>query len=300
MSSLPPTNEAKYIQKEKRIALLFLLPALVVYGLFVYYPVLLGMINGFTDFSVFNPDPKFVGLQNFTDLFKKPEFIPVIWRTVKFTIIVVGLQYVLGLSLALLLNRELFGLRWMKNLIMLPWVLPISATVLIFNWIVHADYGLLNIFLRDIGQPQWVRFWFGDEKLAFVGVIFLHVWRNVPFYALVLLAALKNIPKTYYEAAILDGASSLDIFRKITMPMLFYQSIVVIVLHVIFTINNVDIIFLATGGGPVGVTEIMSTRAYNLMWGEYQFGMGTALSILLFIILAIMTIVSLRLRTDID
>ncbi|MGL5955749.1 MAG: carbohydrate ABC transporter permease [Brevinema sp.] len=294
------TKEPLYLKKEKQIALLLLVPILCVYIIFIYYPVLVGSINAFTDYNIFSNTNNFIGLENFKQLFSLPDFSLIVQRTVIFTIIVVTLQYILGLGLALLLNQELKGFRWFKNMVMIPWVLPITVTVIIFTWITHAEYGLLNIFFRAIGKPEWVTFWFGNQNLAFWGVVFLHIWRNVPFYALVLYAALKNIPKTYYEAAKIDGASEWTMLGKITMPMILSQSIVVIILHIIFTINNVDIILLATGGGPVGSTEVLSTKAYNIMWNTYNFGVGTALSLLILLVLCIITIISMKIPTEIE
>ncbi|MGL4677292.1 MAG: carbohydrate ABC transporter permease [Brevinema sp.] len=294
------TKEPKYLKKEKQIALSLLIPILCVYIIFIYYPVFIGSINAFTDYNIFSKTNNFIGFDNFKQLFALPDFSFIVQRTFFFTMIVVALQYILGLGLALLLNQELKGFRWFKNIVMVPWVLPITVTVVMFTWITHAEYGLLNIFFRAIGKPDWVAFWFGNQQLAFWGVVFLHIWRNVPFYALVLYAALKNIPKTYYEAAKIDGASDWNMFGKITMPMILGQSIVVIILHIIFTINNVDIILLATGGGPVGTTEVLSTKAYNIMWNTYNFGMGTALSLLIVLILSIITIISMKIPTEIE
>lgn len=177
---------------------------------------------------------------------------------------------------------------------MLPWVLPVTATVLSFNWIFQPDYGLLNIFLKAIGKPELVRYWFGDVNLAFPAVILIHIWRNVPFYGIVLYAGLKGIPKDLYEAAYIDGTSNIQLFRRIILPLIKKQSIVVILLHIFFTFNNTDIILLSTGGGPVGITNVLSVSTYNLIWGEYRFGVGTASAVIMFLILIPITIISLR------
>lgn len=172
--------------------------------------------------------------------------------------------------------------------------MPITSTVLLFNWIFQADYGLINIFLRAVGREEWVSYWFGSTKLALPAVSIIHIWRNVPFYGIVLYAGLKSIPKELYEAANIDGASFWSTLFRIKLPLIKKQSISIILLHVIFTYNNVDIILLSTGGGPVGITNMLGINAYNLVWGQYQFGVGTASSIIMFLILVPIALASIR------
>ncbi|WP_297285796.1 carbohydrate ABC transporter permease [uncultured Brachyspira sp.] len=207
-------NQMSYKNKEKMLAYILLSPVLIIYVLFIFYPVINGMINAFTDFSIYNNNPRFVFLDNFKELLSSPDFFVILIRTIVFVAITVAIQYVLGLAFALLLSLELPGTVWLRNFAMLPWVLPMTAAVLSFNWIFQADYGLLNIFLRAIGKPELVKYWFGDINLAFPAVVIIHVWRNVPFYGLVLYAGLKGIPKDLYEAADLDGASKWQFFRE--------------------------------------------------------------------------------------
>lgn len=287
-------NQMSYKNKEKMLAYILLSPVLIIYVLFIFYPVINGMINAFTDFSIYNNNPRFVFLDNFKELLSSPDFFVILIRTIVFVAITVAIQYVLGLAFALLLSLELSGTVWLRNFAMLPWVLPMTAAVLSFNWIFQADYGLLNIFLRAIGKPELVKYWFGDINLAFPAVVIIHVWRNVPFYGLVLYAGLKGIPKDLYEAADLDGASKWQFFQRIILPLIKKQSIVVILLHILFTFNNTDIILLATGGGPVGITNVMAVNTYNLIWNQYRFGVGTASAVIMFIILIPVTLISLR------
>lgn len=288
------TKFASYKDREKMMAYIMLSPVLIVYILFIFYPVINGIMNAFTDFSVYNSNPHFVFLDNFKELFSRTDFFKILIKTIIFVAITVTLQYILGLTFALLLSLELPKTAWLKNFAMLPWVLPITATVLSFNWIFQSDYGLLNIFLRFIGKSDWVRYWFGDINLAFPAVIIIHVWRNVPFYGLVLYAGLKGIPKDLYEAGYIDGASNIQLFRNIVFPLIKKQSITVILLHILFTFNNTDIILLATGGGPVGITNVLPVSAYNLIWGEYRFGVGTASAVMMFLILIPITLWSLK------
>lgn len=282
-----------YKEKEKTLAYIMLSPVLIVYCVFIFYPVINGVINAFTDFSVFNTKTNFVFLDNFKALFATEDFYIVFFRTAVFVAVVVFMQYILGLVFAMLLSLELPYTGLLKNFAMLPWVLPVAATVLVFNWMIQPDYGLLNVLLRNIGREDLVKYWFGNEKLAMPAVMFIHIWRNVPFYGIVLYAGLKGIPKDLYEAANLDGASVSNVFWRITLPLIRKQSLIVILLHILFTFNNVDIILLSTGGGPVGVTNVMSVNTYNILWGQYQFGVGTASAVVMFITLIPITLWSI-------
>lgn len=286
-------KEFNYKEREKTLAYMMLSPVLIVYVVFIFYPVLNGIIHSFTDFSVFNPNTNFVFLDNFKALLKQTDFYTILLRTIFFVIVVVFIQYVLGLIFALLLSLELPYTSALKNFAMLPWVLPVAATVLAFNWIVQPEYGLLNVLLKNIGRPDLVRYWFGNENLAMPAVMLIHIWRNVPFYGIVLYAGLKGIPKDLYESSSLDGANAFQVFWNITFPLIRKQSLIVILLHVLFTFNNVDIILLSTGGGPVGITNVMSVNTYNLVWGSYQFGIGTASAVIMFILLIPVTLWSI-------
>lgn len=287
-------NQMSYKNKEKMLAYILLSPVLIIYVFFIFYPVINGMINAFTDFSIYNSSPNFVFLDNFKELLTRTDFFKILVKTLIFVFITVTIQYALGLAFALLLSLELPYTSWLRNFAMLPWVLPVTATVLSFNWIFQPDYGLLNILLRAIGKPELVRYWFGDINLAFPAVMLIHIWRNVPFYGIVLYAGLKGIPKDLYEASYIDGASNIQLFKRIILPLIKKQSIVVILLHILFTFNNTDIILLATGGGPVGITNVMAVNTYNLIWNQYRFGVGTASAVIMFLILIPITILSLR------
>ena len=138
-------DQMSYKNKEKILAYILLSPVLIVYIIFIFYPVINGMINAFTDFSIYNNNPKFIFLDNFKELFASKDFFVILVRTIVFVIITVAIQYVLGLAFALLLSLELPYTAWLRNFAMLPWVLPMTAAVLSFNWIFQADYGLLNI-----------------------------------------------------------------------------------------------------------------------------------------------------------
>ncbi|HRW93204.1 MAG TPA: sugar ABC transporter permease [Thermotogota bacterium] len=283
---------------EKKRALtgyLVLAPVLVVFVLLMFYPALKAFFDSFTNYSIFVQQPMFVGLQNYSLQLSNPEFWAIFGRTLLLVGLAVSLQYVLGLSLALLLKEDLKGMKWVKLIIMIPWVIPVASTVVMFDWMMIPKYGLVNMFLEKVGLGGWTRYWFGDPQFAFPLIVMMHVWRNMPFYTITLFAALKSIPKGFYEAAQIDGANTWKRFWHITLPQLKVPSMIVIVLHVLWTFNNFDFIYLSTGGGPVGTTEVLATQVYQTAWTYFEYGKASAIGILMMGLMLAFSLVYIKL-----
>jgi len=186
-----------------------------------------------------------------------------------------------------------------RYIIMIPWVIPVVSTVVMYDWMVLPDYGLINMLLKNIGLGHLTRYWFGDPAFAFPLIVTMHVWRNMPFYAITLFAGLKSIPKGFYEAAEIDGANAWQRFFHITLPQLKYPSMIVIVLHVLWTFNNFDFIYLSTGGGPVGSTEVLATKVYETAWSYFEYGKASALGILMMALMLVFSLAYVKLvRSD--
>ena len=267
---------------------------LVVLGV-TLYPTLDGVRLAFTDASLLRPDAvRYVGFENFTRLFGSEIFWLVLWHSLLLTVVAVALQFVLGLILAHLLATEIPGMQLFRSVAMVTWVLPIIATVVMFKFMAAADYGFFNLLLSQVGLDEWTRYWFGDRTYAFVLVIVMHVWRNVPFYAVAFMAAMQAVPGQLYEAARIDGASSWAQLRYVTLPNLRYIIQVMVILHVTFTFNNFDFVYLSTGGGPVNATEVLPTFAYEQAWQGYALGYGAASGVIMLVVLIGVTILYLR------
>jgi multiple sugar transport system permease protein len=253
------------------------------------YPTLSGIITSFTDRSLINPNSSnWVGLQNYFRLFNEPVFRIALIHSFELTIGAVLLQVVLGLVLAHLLIQEVPGIHVFRGLAMVTWVLPIIASVVMFRFLTQPNYGLVNIVLREVGLGSWTKNWFGDEAAAFPLIFVMHLWRNVPFYAVAFMAAMQAIPAELYEAARIDGAGPWRQFLSITLPNLRYIILVMVVLHVTFTFNNFDFVFLSTGGGPVTATEVLPTFIYKQAWGGYVLGFASAGGVVMLILLVLL------------
>ena len=268
---------------------ILLAPALIIILGLNLYPTISGVLTAFTNQSLLDPlNWAFVGFANFQKLFGDPVFRISLVHSLVLTGLAVSLQVVLGLILAHLLIEQVPGIQFFRSIGMIAWVLPIIASVVMFRFITLPNYGFINILLNDLGVGHLARNWFGDEKYAFVLILIMHLWRNVPFYAISFMAAMQAIPSDLYEAARIDGASTWRQFYHVTLPNLRYIILVMVVLHVTFTFNNFDFVYLSTGGGPVNSTEVLPTFIYKQAWNGYALGYASAGGVVMLIVLVVL------------
>lgn len=283
------------LKRESWLGLALVLPGVFLVAFIILYPTVTGIWTSFFEKSYLYPNQtEWVGLQNYKDLFSDPIFWTSLWHSVMLTASAVTLEYLFGLGLALALKRKVPGIQLFRSVTMVTWVLPVIVMVTIFNFMFQTDFGVINIVLGQLGLPT--RYWFGSPDLAMPLVIFMHVWRNAPFFAIALMASMMAIPDELYEAARMDGASALQQFRYITMPNIAYTSMIMIVLHVLYTFNNFDIIYLSTGGGPLNKTEVLATYVYKQAFFQNMLGYGAAIGVVMLLIMSAFTIVYVRLE----
>jgi ABC-type sugar transport system permease subunit len=179
---------------------------------------------------------------------------------------------------------------------MSSWVIPVVATVVMFSFMAQAGYGFINMVLKSIGLGRLNIYWFGEKHVALPFIILLHLWRNVPFYGVAFLAAMQAIPKSYYDAAEIDGASPWKRFVHITLPGIRNMIIVMVTIHVLWTFNNFEFVFLATGGGPVNATEVLPVHVYRLSWRSFTIGYAASMGTVMLVILMIYFIIYMRIH----
>jgi multiple sugar transport system permease protein len=272
-----------------------LFPALLVILGLNLYPTISGILTSFTNQSLIDPGHSlYVGIDNYFKLLKDPVFQISLVHSLELTFFAVVLQVILGLMMAHLLIQKVPGIHFFRSVAMITWVLPIIASVVMFRFMTLPSYGFVNIVLKDLGLGQWARNWFGDETYAFLLVLIMHLWRNVPFYAVAFMAAMQAISSDLYEAARIDGAGEWRQFWFITLPNLRYIMLVMVVLHVTFTFNNFDFVFLSTGGGPVNATEVLPTYIYKQAWNGYALGYASAGGVIMLVILVVLVLVCNR------
>lgn len=270
------------------------LPTVLVLGILVLLPILEAMRWAITDLNLLKSVTEYIGLGNFLEMKDDSVF----WIALKNSLLLTGcailLQYILGLGLAVTLKQKVPGIGIFRSVVMASWVIPVISTVIMFRFMSQPDYGFFNMILQKIGLGKYATYWFGSLNGAFPMIIIMHLWRNVPFYGIALLAAMQAIPNSMYEAADIDGANSWQQFWFITFPGVRDMSMVMITIHVIWTFNNFDFIFLSTGGGPVNATQVLPVYIYRKAWHDFGLGYASAIGIIMLILLLIFTFFYMR------
>jgi len=261
--------------------------ALFLYLLFFVLPSAMGFYYAFTDCNSYTTEVNWVGLDNFQTIFTSTRqgYISFIRNTVVFTIATIILKTAFALGLAVLLTQ---GVKRLSNLyrvlIYLPAVLPMLVVSLIFKSILNPATGFLNTSLRGIGLDFLALKWLTDVHLALPSVISVDTWKGVGYIMVILIAGLQAIPRDYYEAASIDGASGWQAFTKVTLPLLMPVLSVTTVLNLLYGLRVFDIVFVLTNGGPGRVTDTVYTAIFQ-DFSKGRYGIATALSTLLFMVM---------------
>jgi multiple sugar transport system permease protein len=276
-----------------------LIPAVLYVGLLVGGPFLFSLYLALSDATVGDPVARFVGIENFKAALENPTFYYALRNTLLFTVGAGILKGLLGTSLAFLLVQPFVGRRIVRALIVVPFTLPIAISVLGWKWMFDSQFSVLNWALSSLGligaygTPEWP-IWLGQPGLALFSVMFVNVWRGFPFGAIVLLAGMTSVPPEIVEAAKVDGASFMQRFRKIIVPMIAPILFIGTAFDTVFTLSDLSIVYLLTNGGPDGATEILPTLAYNTGIKAGALGRGAAISLFLFPLLLPAMILLLR------
>lgn len=260
------------------LGILFMLPAAVFLLLFLTYPLGLGVWLGFTDARI-GRSGQFIGLENYEMLWTDHVFWLSVFNTFLYTAVASILKFVLGLWLALLLNEHLPFKAFLRAIVLLPWVVPTVLSAIAFWWIFDAQFSIITWTLERMGLVTEPINWLGDPTMARISVIAANVWRGIPFVAITLLAGLQTIPPSLHEAATLDGATSWQRFRYITLPMLTPIIAVVMTFSVLFTFTDFQLIYVLTRGGPLNATHLMATLSFQRAIPGGQLGEGAAIAV---------------------
>lgn len=269
-----------------------ILPSLVLITLLNLVPIIEGVIVSFQNHNMLRPNPDaFVGAKHYVRaIYETSDFWHSLGRTVIWTVGAVAGGYVVGLSLALLLNMDIRGRSLFRALFLIPWVIPDVATALLWKWLYADEFGVINFLLTKFSIVNKPVLWLSDPTLAMAAVILVQVWKLYPVMFIVLLAALQNVPKDLYEAAKIDGTSAVQRLWFVTLPLIRPTSVIITLLASIWTFQAFDIVYLLTGGGPAGATEILPVLIYEkAFWGS-QIGYATALGMLMLVCLLIISV----------
>lgn len=275
------------LEKWKDFALA--LPALLSLAIFTYYPLFYSLYLSMTDWNMIRPVKRFVGLDNYERMINDDMFFHVLKVTFTYTLLDVGLTVAFGLMLALLLNVVSPLYSSMRMIIFMPHYISMVISSMIFIWILNADYGVLNYVLSWFGIPKI--YWLNDPGTALWSLLFVSIWKGVGFAMIIFIAGLRGIPVEYYEAASIDGASRLQRFRFITIPLLSPITMFLIMTTFIASMQVFQSVDVMTGGGPLDATRVMVMWIYQVAFDEFRIGRASALVVVFFTMILLLTIV---------
>ena len=266
----------------------FMLPNFIGFFIFIFIPVMFSLVLSFSHWDGFT-EMEFAGLENFTDIFKDKVFVQSIWLTAYFSIFTVLFSMLASLGLALLLNQKIKARGFFRCALFFPYVASVVAISVVWNAMLQPDYGPLNEFLKFIGianPPGWL----ASTDWVIPGLIIVNVWRNMGYFMIIYLAGLQNIDQSLYEAAEIDGAKGWARFRKITWPLLSPSTFFVVMMLIINSFKVFDLVYLMTNGGPGTSSTMISQYIYNQAFISWDYGKSSAAAMILFIIVALLTI----------
>lgn len=289
---LQPKRGSRLKRAEAWTAWGFLLPNLLGFLVFTLLPVLAAFLISFTDWDLLRP-PAWAGVDNYLRLAQDPLFHTVVRNTVLYVLGTVPVQMVLALLVALALNQRLPGQTFFRTAYFMPVVASTVAVALVWRWMFHADFGLINSFLYMVGvddPPNWL----SSTRWALPAIIIMSIWQQIGFSMVLFLAGLQSVPITLYEAAKIDGAGAWQRFWSITLPMLSSTTFFVLVISIINSFQVFDQAFIMTGGGPANATNTLVFNIYRYAFQFFQMGYAAAMAWVLFAIIFVVTLVQFR------
>lgn len=289
------TPRRKSRLRQLSVPFLFLLPALVIFTVFVIYPILGSLYYSLTDWDGLAPSPHFVGLANFQQLLSDPTVFINVKNTLIFAAGVMVVQNGIALVLAVILDGFLRRLTFLRVLFLIPAMFSALAIGYTWSYIYSPTFGFLDTFLSKIGLAGWQQDWLGNPHLTLASLIFTNSWEFMGLSMVIFLAGLQAVPVELYEAANIDGTSGWQRFRHITFPLIAPAVTINVVLTMIGSMKTFDLIFVMTNGGPGNASQTLALRIYNEAFNLNHFGYATAVGIVMSLFILGLSVLNLRL-----
>ncbi len=275
-------------KQEKITGWLLLFPALLILASVFIYPIARAFwLSWFAENLGTQLEPVFTGLTNYQRMLGDGRFWQSLFNTSIFTVISVVIELLLGLVIALVLNKSFFGRGIVRTIAIIPWALPTAVMGLAWAWVFNDQYGVVNDILQRLGLIDTGISWLGTPTLAMTALIVADVWKTTPFISIILLARLQSISQDLYEAHAIDGASPWQSFQQITLPLLMPQILIALLFRFAQSFGVFDLVQVMTGGGPAGSTETVSIYIYSTVMRYLDFGYGAALVVVTFLLLVL-------------
>lgn len=280
---------------ERNLKILFPLPALIFVVVMMLFPVIYTLFLSFTNWNLTSGMPLgFVWLKSYARVLREPRFLSAVGRTFSFTLLAVAVEAVLGLALALLLNREFRGKSAMKLILLLPLVATPVAIGIVWNLFFDPTIGLMNYVLTVFGLPKSA--WVSSAETVIPSLALVDIWQWTPMITLIVLAGLAGLSQEPYESARVDGANALQIFSRITLPMIAPTLLTAMILRSIDALKTFDIIYAMTGGGPGYASETLNVMAFKYSFEYFRMGQSSVILIFLFMLVLFLSMAIMRLR----
>jgi ABC-type sugar transport system permease subunit len=291
VSSVKGTRHISRKHRDYLTAFLFLLPSLIIFGVFVYYALGFNVYLSTTSWNFIAPAKKFVGMNNYLDMFGDKRFWNVFRNTAFFSFGSVAISVTVGLFLAVLLNQKLPVRGWFRTIFFSPYITTTAAIALLWVWIFDPNYGLINYFLSlfSVEGPRWLT----STTWALPALIIMNVWKQTGYVMVIYLAGLTNIPRELLEAAEIDGTNRWQSFWKITLPLLSPTTFFIVVTSLLNAFQVFDQVAVMTKGGPVDATKVFNYYIFEQAFVNFKAGYAAAVSTVFFVILLILTIFQL-------
>ncbi|WP_205856836.1 carbohydrate ABC transporter permease [Phytoactinopolyspora endophytica] len=284
-ASSPPSRARRGLRRHLT-PYLYLLPTVLLMILLMVVPIVMVIGYSVQDNVITNPNPESVGLENYVEVITDPVFHTAVRNTVYFTGVSVAAHLVLGLAFALMLNSPLVGRRVravFRMIYVLPWLFTVAIIAVLWRLLLNPN-GVVNYLLDIAGLIDSKVEWLANPDTALHAITFINIWAGYPFFMISLLAGLQGIPKNLYEAARVDGASAFHQFWHVTIPQLRPIIISMVLLDFIWTTQQFALIWMTTGGGPINVTEMLSTFTYKLAFSRYEYSMASASAVVVLVL----------------
>lgn len=292
---MKPKRKRNVLPKRNMYAYMLIAPGLILISFIMIYPLIRGIISSFfTQGATSMRFESFAGLRYYKELLGDKTFKLSILNSLLYTVIVVAAQYLIGLVVALLLNKNFKGRGIYRSLILIPWVVPGISAAMTWKWMYDSQHGIFNQILMKLGLISKNIDWLGSQSTALWSVMVTSAWKAIPFVAIVLLATLQQIDSGLYEAVKIDGGSPFHEFRYITLPGIKQISITTILLETIWTYNQFDLVFIMTKGGPANSSMIAPVYTYLTSFSFFKMNKAAAIGVISLIIVCIPAILYIR------
>ncbi|QOV19941.1 sugar ABC transporter permease [Blautia liquoris] len=278
---------------------ILILPVVLIRGFTTLYPILATLKNSLFDIKVLSGVKEFVGLSNYINVFNDPKIITSISFTLMFVVVSMIFHVVLGVALALILNMKFKGQRFLRTIVLIPWAMPAVVVGMAAKWGFNNDYGLVNDFIRRF-VPSFQYNWLINTGSARASVIIMDLWKDLPFFAILVLSGLQFISGDIYEAARVDGANGVQSFFRITLPLITKNVMTLCIPFTLWRLTTFDLVYSMTSGGPGEDTSLIAYRITTEAFTNLNVGYASTLAVMLFIVMAAFSFLNMKVMSKVD